>query len=100
MKVFIINSSGHDFSKAEAFGELVTMTRGTINKYSITSMARMFQPFVDESSPNDYLLQSGPVVLNMIAAGMFAQKHGILNLLLWKAEADGQDRYVKRRLRV
>jgi len=63
MKVFIINSSGHDFSKAEQFGELVTMTRGTVNKYSITSMARMFQPFVDESSPNDYLLQSGPVVL-------------------------------------
>ena len=100
MKVYIINSSGHDFSKAEQFGELVPMTRGTINKYSITSMARLFQPFVEESSPDDYLLQSGPVVLNMIAASLFAQKHGTLNLLLWKAEADGNDRYVQRRLRL
>ncbi|MBT7188306.1 hypothetical protein HN911_13380 [Candidatus Bathyarchaeota archaeon] len=100
MKVFIINSSGHDFSKAEKFGELVVMTEGTVNKYSITSMARNFQPFIEESQPDDFLLQSGPVVLSMIAASMFAEKHGILNLLLWRSEEDGNDRYVQRTLRL
>ena len=92
-KVFIINDSGHDFREAEVFGKLTTLTRGLVRKLHVTEMYRMMEPLLAESSPEDYLLQSGPTVLNMVAASIFAAKHGVLNLLIWDT-----NRYVTRTL--
>jgi len=97
-KVFIINDSGHDFTPAEEFGELVIMTEGYINKYAVTAMVRAFKPFIDQSSPNDIILQTGPQVMNNIACAMFAAKHGCLNLLIWRALPNEEARYVLRKL--
>jgi hypothetical protein len=97
-QVLVINDSGHDFSAAEEYGEIVIMTSGTVNKFSLTSMLREFQPFLDSSTSTDYLLQSGPAVMAAIACAAFAAKHGCLNLLLWKADRDAGDHYVLRKL--
>ena len=97
-KVYIINHSGHDFSAAEKFGELVVMTRGTVDKFRLTEMLRIFTPFIEESTKGDFILQSGPSVIACIACSAFAAKHGRLNLLIWRADREKGDHYVLRSL--
>ena len=97
-KVFVINDSGHNFAPAQAFGELVFMTKDEVNRFNVTQMKRSFTPFVNSSSPQDFVLHSGPGVMSAIACSMFAAKHGRLNLLLWRAGKDGDEGYVLRRL--
>jgi len=97
-KVFIVNDSGHDYSAAEKFGELVPLSTGTVNKYHLTKMLRTFEPLMKDSSPDDYILQSGPSVMNCIACAYFASVHGQLNLLIFRLEGNGKQRYVVRRL--
>ena len=96
--VFIINDSGHDFAPAEEYGTLVRMSEGTVEKFNLTEMLRMFQPFIDSSGPEDYLVQSGPAVMSAIACAAYSAKHGRLNLLLWKADRRSGDHYVLRKL--
>lgn len=93
-KVFIVNDTGHDYSDAERFGELVVLSEGTVNKYSLTSMRRLLGPALADSDPEDYILHSGPSVMSSVASAIFAAKHGRLNLLLYHAERKG--RYVAR----
>jgi hypothetical protein len=97
-KVFIINDSGHDFSSAESYGDLVPLTRGLFNRYDITGMYRTFEPLLSKSSSNDYILHCGPGVMSAVACSIFAAKHGRLNLLIWRAEENGTDRYVSRKI--
>ena len=96
--VFVIHGGGHSFKSAEDFGKLVIMSEGLISKFHITKMFREFEQFLKDSSEDDYLLQSGPTVMNMIASAIFAAKHGCLNLLVWRVEGHGRERYVSRRL--
>jgi len=98
-KVYITNDPGHDFQRAEVYGELIVMTRGEIDKFNITEMIRTFDKYLKDSEPSDYIIHVGPAVMNAIACSYFAAKHGNLNLLIWRAEADGSDRYITRRLR-
>ena len=97
-KVLIVNDSGHDFSKATMFGPLVIMTKGMVNRFNVTQMFRIFEPFIRASYPHDYILHTGPGVMTAVACSMFAARHGRINLLLWRGEEDGEDKYVYRRL--
>lgn len=97
-KVFVVNSAGHDYSKAEGFGEVVVMSTGTIDKFAVTRMFRIFHDYLASSSQDDFIVQSGPAVMNAIACAIFAAKHQKLNLLIWRLERDGSDHYVPRHL--
>jgi hypothetical protein len=97
-KVFITNDSGHDYSAAKQFGELIPLSAGTVNKFHITKMLRQFEPLLRDSSPHDFILQSGPSIMNCIACAYFAALHGRLNLLIFRLEENGAQRYVVRRL--
>ena len=98
-KVFIINNSGHDFTEAKKFGELVSMTRGRIpDRYNVTEMLRSFAPFFADSSEDDFILHTGPGVMSAIACAAFAAKHKRVNLLIHRAEQNGNDRYVHRKI--
>ena len=97
-KVYIVNNSGHDFSAAEPFGELVFLTEGLFDRYNVTGMYRAFSPLLASSSPEDFILHSGPGVMSAVACSIFAAKHGRLNLLIWRGEEFGKQRYVQRRL--
>ena len=99
-KIFVLNDSGHDFTPAEDFGELVVLSEGTISKYNLTEMLRMLSPITKDSAPDDFILQSGPAVMNGVACAAFAAKHGCLNLLIWKADRRNGDHYVHRRLKL
>jgi len=98
VKVFIVNDSGHNFDSAKKFGELVYMSRNMIDKYRTNDMYRTFTKFLKDSEPTDYILQSGPSIMNAIACSVFAVKHGRLNLLIWRIEDAAVDVYVSRKL--
>jgi hypothetical protein len=94
-KVYIVNKSAHDFSKAEKFGSLIYCTEGRINRFATNNMVRKFEDAMKDSTKDDYILLCSLNVMNAIACAVFAKKHGTLNLLLYK---DGK--YIERNHRL
>lgn len=92
-KIFVINKSAHDFSDALRFGELVYLSEGSYDPYSVAHMHRVFKKMMEDSSPTDYILPTGLSIMQSVACAIFAAKHGRLNLLMFK---DG--RYIERKL--
>ena len=92
-KVYVVNRGGHDFSDANRFGELVYLSEGKMDRFSITSLYRNFSSQIEESSINDYILITGLSSMSSIACSMFSYKHGVLNLLLFK-----NNKYVERKI--
>lgn len=92
--VYVINRSSHDFSDAKRFGDLVFLSQGNINRFATNKIARFFAPMIDSSKPDDYILITGLTVMTCIATGMFAYKHGRLNLLIHRANHT----YAERRM--
>lgn len=91
--VFIPNRGAHDFTAARRWGSLIYMTEGSIDRYATSQMYRIFEGYLRNSTPDDYLLLTGLGVMNAVACGMYAHKHGRLNLLLHR---DGG--YVERKM--
>ena len=83
-KVFIVNRSTHDFSAAERFGELVFLSEGLLRKRNVAFMARKFDSILIDSEPEDYILPTSLTVMGIVAALMFARRHGRVNLLLFE----------------
>lgn len=83
-KVYVVNKSSHDFSKAEKFGNLVYMTRGRMNRFATNDMIRQFEDAMYDSKAEDFLLPCSLNVANILAAAVFVAKHKRLNLLLHK----------------
>ena len=83
-KVYVVNKSSHDFSKAEQFGELVFCTEGRMNRFGTNDMVRRFKDAMKGSKKTDYILLCSLNVMNSLACSVFARKHGTLNLLLYK----------------
>lgn len=96
-KVFVINQSGHDFSKAEKYGELVFLSEGKINPFKVNNMYRQFSSKMDNCQPDDYILVTGLSQLCMIAAGIQVHKHGKVNMLIYSSRDDD---YVPREIDV
>lgn len=83
-KVYIVNKSNHDFSAARNYGEIVFLSEGPMNRYSTNNMMRAFAEKMSGSTKNDYIVPCSLNVMNSIACAIFAHKHGVLNLLLFK----------------
>ena len=97
-RVFIINDSGHNFSQALSYGTPVFVTQDRVPKFNLTEMLRTFKEAFSTSTPDDYILITGPLVMNVVAGAYFAHKHGHLNLLLYHADREGNDRYISRKI--
>lgn len=91
-RVYIVNNSGHDFSPAESIGELVFLSEGLVNSFNLNKMYRMFAPVLDKSDERDWILMSGLPQMNVIAAAIFAHKHGRINLLLYNSKNHTYDK--------
>jgi len=91
-----VNRSSHDYSGAEDFGDLIFMTDGSLRRFSVSRMCRLFEPFIRRSEPYDYILLSGMTVMCSVACAMFAAKHGRLNLLIYKPDPRSPSTYVER----
>lgn len=97
-KVYVVNKGGHDISAAEKWGELVYLSRGSMNRYATSNIYRKFVRHLSQSSPGDFILLTGLTVMSAIACSIFARKHGRLNLLLFHASrTEGvEPHYVER----
>lgn len=84
-KVYIVNKSSHDFSAAEKFGEIVFLSEGPMNRYTVNNMIRQFNDRMKDSAASDYIVPCSLNVMNSIASSIFTFKHGKLNLLLFRA---------------
>ena len=83
-RVYIVNKSSHDFKPAEAYGKVVFLSEGSMNRYATNSMIRQFGEAMSLSEPEDYIVPCSLNVMNSIACAIFSHKHGTLNLLLFK----------------
>ncbi len=83
-RVYIVSKSAHDFTGAEQFGELITLSEGPVNRYSVNNIHRQFYSILQHSNPEDYILVCGLSIMNAIAASIMAALHGKVNFLLFK----------------
>ena len=82
--VWITNRSSHDFSGAERFGALRFLSEGMLRKRNVAFMVRKFEQALECSTPDDYLLPTSLSIMTALAAVVFVQKHGRLNLLIFE----------------
>ena len=81
-KVFIVNHAGHDYSAAQRWGELVFITTGHVSQGSLDRLLYDVTIHINKSEPEDWLLPSGLLILNVIASAFWLRKHGELRLLV------------------
>jgi hypothetical protein len=93
--IYLPNKGAHDYSKANCFGNFVTITEGPIKLTGVGFLYRRASYILKDSSPNDYILLCGPTIANIIVCGVFAVLHNRLNLLIYKSTSAG-DRYYER----
>ena len=94
-RVYIPNKgAGHDYSSAAIHGDLVFVTSGHINIYNTGRIYRQWVSALETSTETDYIVVTSLNVLCMIGAGLFAAKHGRLNLLIFTSEG----KYKKREI--
>lgn len=92
-KVFIINNSSHDFSKASKFGELIYLTEGKVDSYNTNKNYRDMFESLKQAREGDYILVTSLASLNIIAGWIMGSLGLNLNLLIFK---DGK--YLERRM--
>lgn len=95
-KIYIPNKSGHDFSKAERFGDLVFITEGLVDKDETNMMQRIAEDALSDSESEDLIMPTGLTVLNGMIMAVFAVKHGRLNLLIHDAKKD--DYFIRKQI--
>lgn len=88
--VWVVNFSGHDYSDARRFGEIDFLTKGYVSRGSLDRMLGTVAEQIAQTSPSDWLLPSGLIPLNVLAAACWFEKHNGLRLLLWD---DKHNRY-------
>lgn len=82
-KVYIVNAGGHNHHKARTYGELVPITRGYVSQGSLDRVFFDVINGIKDSSAGDWLLPSGLMFLNIIAATAWIARHSQLSLLVW-----------------
>ena len=82
--VYVVNKSAHDFSEAKDYGNVVFLSEGIMNRYSVNNMHRLFTEVMKDSKEEDYIVPCSLQIMNLIAGAVFAVKHKKLNLLLFK----------------
>lgn len=91
-RVFVTNFAGHDYSKAEKYGEIVWITRGYISFHSLDRVKYRICEEVDKSNEEDWLLLSGIPVVCVLAALYWQWKHKKVKLLVHDKKGDGEYR--------
>ena len=92
-KVYVPNQSYHDFSDATRFGELVFLTQGPQDILKLNTVYRRVGELLRDAIAGDYLLISGPITVNAMAASILAYRFGRVKYLIFDG-ASG--RYVSK----
>jgi len=83
-KVWIVSNSGHDYEDAKKFGEVDFLFPQ--RQYPFGRFDVLEEEFDKRNvQENDYLLLSGPVLINAVAVTCCMMKFGFANLLVFDA---------------
>ena len=88
-KVFVVNKGCHDYSPAQEYGELVYLSHSSMDRFDLSKIWRKFEPQLTDCQSDDWILVSGLTVMSVVATSIFVQKHGKLNILLYKSNKKG-----------
>ena len=94
-KVFILNNTNHDYSKAERYGRLVDVTKGKVPIFKTSTVRAMLEEGLVDFTEDDYLLLAGPAILCIMAAIVLYNKFDTVKFLVFDAK---QQNYVVRHL--
>lgn len=94
-KVYVVNNTNHDYSKAEQYGKLVYVTKGKLPIFKTNTVRAMLEKGLAEFTKDDYLLLSGPAIVNIMAATILYNKFDTVKFLVFDAK---QQNYVVRHL--
>lgn len=86
--VYCVNKSGHDFSEALKFGDIIYLSDYAQPRFNTNNIYRTFKPILEASNQDDYILLTGLTVMNVIACSIFAILHNRLNLLIHQVEGN------------
>lgn len=82
-RVFVLNEGSHDYSGAEAFGELVYCTSGLLPKHDINRLFLQLDEVLAESEPQDLIMLSSLSSLCSVASAIMAAQHGEVHFLVY-----------------
>ena len=82
-QVWIVNLAGHDYEKAKEWGELRHVTSGYVSPGYLDRLLFDVAKGLKDSAPEDFLLPSGLLVLNIIATAVWISMHGEIRALIW-----------------
>lgn len=86
-KVWIVGDAGHDYSEAQKFGDLEFIFKQRAYPFGrVDVLEKEFN--LRDIRENDYLLLSGPLINNAVAAALWLKQHGYVNLLLFNAKRE------------
>jgi hypothetical protein len=92
VKVYVTNFAGHDYQHAERYGELVWITKGYVSFQSLDRVKYSIIEKIKDSSAEDWLLLSGTIIINVIAATVWLAIHGQVKLLVFDKKYSGKVR--------
>lgn len=80
--VWLVNrNTGHDYSGAEKYGELVPLTEGLAHPFATDRFLALVHERLAKYGEKDYLLLSGHLLQNAVAVAYLARKFGWLRFL-------------------
>lgn len=86
--VYVVNFSEQDFSPAEKWGNIQYITRGRgLNVFDIEGLLMICKEALLDSTPEDWLIISGPSILNIVVSSIMLTRHNRVNFLLFDAKA-------------
>ena len=81
--VWVTNYGGHPYEKAERFGRLIPLTKGSVNPFKLDRIAYSVGLLMQEAQEEDFVLISGmPVVVGLIMS-MWLAKFRKVKMLQW-----------------
>ncbi len=83
-KVFVVNfRPKDDYTSAKSYGELVYLTNGFVKLNRLKELQEFLNVQLASAKPSDYIILSGPAVLNTYIVLYLYAKFGFVNLLYW-----------------
>lgn len=82
-RVFVLNEGSHDYSEAEAFGELVFCTRGLLPKHDINRLFLELEEVLGDAQRTDLIMLSSLSSLCSVASAIMAANHGEVHFLVY-----------------
>lgn len=84
-KVIVPQMAGHDFKKATSFGRVIELLPGRLSPFNVDLLQTRIKKRLQEEdiSENDFLVLSGPAVINCLTFVEWLDMHGKVELLLF-----------------